>query len=457
MSLVRPPAVAGLFYSADAQALFNEVSALLDQAVQHLNPDAQAPKAIIAPHAGYVYSGAVAALAYAPLLSQRGTITRVVLLGPTHRVAVRGLALPGVQAFATPLGNVALDTVAMAAIAHLPQVVSSPEVHEQEHSLEVQLPFLQMVLGINSPWQLVPLAVGDASPDEVAQVLAMLWGGPETLVVVSSDLSHFLPYDQARAVDAQSMELLLGQQGQLNHQQACGATPINGLMPVARHYGLVPELLGFCNSGDTAGDKDRVVGYASFGFFVAHPEAAQAQSAEIGALLLAQARASIASALGQPVAEPPDAPWLHQAGACFVTLTLKGQLRGCIGSLEPPRTLLQDVQANALAAAFHDQRFEPLSLSEWEQTRLEVSLLSPLQAMAFKDEAHALAQLRPGLDGIIFAWGPHRSTFLPQVWEQLPTPEIFMSQLKQKAGLPGDFWAPDVQLFRYSVNKWKEN
>jgi AmmeMemoRadiSam system protein A len=180
-------------------------------------------------------------------------------------------------------------------------------------------------------------------------------------------------------------------------------------------------------------------------------------STERGATLLPLARAAIARTLGRSHAASATAPWLQEPGACFVTLTQQGALRGCIGSLEARRTLLADVQANAVAAALHDPRFAPLSVHELEHTEVEVSLLSPLQALAFASEAEALAQLRPGIDGVLFEFGARRSTFLPQVWEQLPDVEEFMAQLKRKAGLPADFWAEEVRLQRYTVAKWKES
>ncbi len=176
---------------------------------------------------------------------------------------VRGLALPGSDSFATPLGNIEVDQAAVAAITPLRQVVVSPAAHALEHSLEVQLPFLQSVL---NDFKLVPLAVGDATPAEVAQVLDVLWGGPETLIVISSDLSHFLPYSTAQFVDQETVQAILDLAGPLTHEQACGGTPVNGLLLAARQHRLQPQLLGICNSGDTAGDKDRVVGYASFAF-----------------------------------------------------------------------------------------------------------------------------------------------------------------------------------------------
>ena len=270
MSLIRQPAVAGAFYPGQRAALSNDVTAMLSMAHPAPEASASAPKALIVPHAGYIYSGTTAARAYACLANARKTIRRVVLLGPVHRVPVRGLALPGVNAFATPLGEVEIDQAALTQLAHLPQVVTSRAAHVQEHSLEVQLPFLQSVL---DDFKLVPLAVGDATPAEVAQVLEALWGGAETLIVISSDLSHFLTYNAAQAIDHRTVQSILALDGSLTHEQACGGTPVNGLLLAARHHHLQPHLLGLCNSGDSAGDKGRVVGYASFAFTSETPHA----------------------------------------------------------------------------------------------------------------------------------------------------------------------------------------
>jgi len=259
MPTVRPPAVAGMFYPAEADQLKHDVQQFLAGAAPH----DLLPKALIVPHAGYVYSGAIAATAYATLAACAGRIRRVVLLGPTHRVTARGLALPGVDAFDTPLGRVMLDQAAVQSIAHLPQVCVSEQVHEQEHSLEVQLPFLQSVL---HDFTLLPLAVGMASADEVAEVLEILWGGDETLIVISSDLSHFLPYDYAQRVDNKTTAEILKLHQHISHEQACGGTPINGLIVAAQRHHLTPHLLDMRNSGDTAGTRDQVVGYASFAF-----------------------------------------------------------------------------------------------------------------------------------------------------------------------------------------------
>lgn len=260
---IRPAAVAGMFYSGDRRDLAQAVDAMLASAAQ-LVPAQPVPKAIIAPHAGYIYSGPIAASVYTLLKPARARITRVVLLGPTHRVAVRGLALPEADGFATPLGTVAIDREASAAIRALPQVTVSSAAHAFEHSLEVHLPFLQTVL---EEFKLVPLAVGYAEPEQVADVLDVLWGGPETLIVISSDLSHYLNYREAQAIDRCTAEAILGLRTDITHEQACGATPVTGLNLAAQRRRLAPQLLDLRNSGDTAGDKSRVVGYGAFAFF----------------------------------------------------------------------------------------------------------------------------------------------------------------------------------------------
>ena len=263
MHAVRQPAVAGAFYPGQATTLLRDVRAMLTQAMGQIDTHAAIPKAIIVPHAGYIYSGSTAALAYARLAAARHTIRRVVLLGPAHRVPVRGLALPGDDYLATPLGELEVDQAAVAQLARLPQVVVSRAVHAQEHALEVQWPFLQSVL---DDFKLVPLVVGDANPEEVAEVLELMWGGSETVLVISSDLSHYLPYRTAQQVDGITTQAILHLDATLTHQHACGGTPINGLLLAARRHGLQPTLLGQCNSGDTAGDKNRVVGYAAIAF-----------------------------------------------------------------------------------------------------------------------------------------------------------------------------------------------
>jgi AmmeMemoRadiSam system protein B len=263
---VRPPAVAGLFYTGNPQRLRAEVAGLIAGVSAHAGDRA---KALIAPHAGYVYSGKVAASAFAVLRETAKTITRVVVIGPAHYVALRGISVPTVDAFETPLGRTSVDRDAVAAIADLPFVIEADAPHAPEHALEVELPFLQQLLG---SFHLVPLLVGDADPNDVALALRRLWGGAETLIVISSDLSHYHEYDTARRLDAATAALIeAGHWGELGSSNACGFLPIAGLLVEAARRGLKAQRLSLCNSGDTAGGRDRVVGYGAW-LFAEMPE-----------------------------------------------------------------------------------------------------------------------------------------------------------------------------------------
>jgi len=262
ISTVRPPAVAGSFYPGDPSELAGTVDALLAHAPIATGP---CPKALVVPHAGYVYSGPVAASAFARVAPYASQIERVVLVGPAHRVWVEGLVWPGAAQLATPLGTVEVD---LEAIASLPEVSPDRGAHAREHCLEVELPFLQRV----APHaKLVPLVAGHASAEEVGQALEALWGGPETLIVISSDLSHYLPYAVGRAADRHTAARILSLEPSLSGEEACGAVGINGLLWVARKKQLRLELVDLRSSGDTAGPRDEVVGY---GAFAAYEEAA---------------------------------------------------------------------------------------------------------------------------------------------------------------------------------------
>jgi MEMO1 family protein len=280
---VRPAAVAGLFYPEDPVALRSTVISLLAARSRGAAgaPARRPPKAVIAPHAGYSYSGPIAASAFAALASGAGSaagaasaagvagdasapeVRRVVLLGPSHQVPLRGLGLPGAERFATPLGMVPVDLEAAAAVDRLPQVAVRPDAHAAEHSLEVELPFLQVMLG---PFEVLPLVVGQAGAEEVAEVLELVWGGDETVLVISSDLSHYLPAAAAERMDRETAAQILALAGPLTSRQACGAVPINGLLAAARRQGLVPRQLDLRHSGDTSGDRSRVVGYGAWAF-----------------------------------------------------------------------------------------------------------------------------------------------------------------------------------------------
>src|SRR5574337_1657674 len=316
MTTARPPAVAGYFYDADPKALAGAVQRHLDGAPADPERDPERPpKALIAPHAGYVYSGSVAASAYRAIAPLRESVRRVVLLGPSHRVALRGLAAPSVDAFVTPLGPVPVDREAVDRILALPQVRVLDAAHAEEHSLEVQLPFLQTVL---ERFTLVPLSVGDATAEEVAAVLETLWGGDETLIVVSSDLSHYHDYATAQRLDEETTRAIeeLRPEG-LGRESACGRVPARGLLVAAKRHGLSARTLDVRNSGDTAGTRDRVVGYGAWAFEPRPAPARGYYGARERGLLLDVARRSLAQGLetgrGAIVSVPAHPPKLREA------------------------------------------------------------------------------------------------------------------------------------------------
>jgi hypothetical protein len=446
--------VAGSFYPEDSTALERAVAGLLAE-VPTIPQGARAPKGLIVPHAGFVYSGPIAASAYARIAGLRDVIRRVVLLGPSHRVALAGVAAPTSDAFATPLGEVPVDRAAIDSILELPQVVLHDAAHESEHSLEVQLPFLQHLL---LDFSLVPLAVGDATPDEVAEVIEKLWGGPETLIIISSDLSHYYDYETARRLDAQTSSAIesLDPVG-LSRESACGRVPASGLLVAAKRHGLQVETLDLRNSGDTAGKKNEVVGYGAYLFSSPASKACDAGAAT-GVALLGVALQSIGHGLDSGRALEVDLneydPELRRQAATFVTLRCAKVLRGCVGSLEASLPLVADVARSAFRAAFQDTRFSPLTAAELEGLQIHISVLSPLEPLVAPDEASLLLQMRPGVDGLVLRDGPRQGTFLPAVWENLKDPKDFLRALKAKAGLPADAWSADWEVQRYTTQSF---
>jgi AmmeMemoRadiSam system protein A len=358
-----------------------------------------------------------------------------------------------------PGGTVLLDTEAIAALLRLPMVGELEAAYEREHALEVHVPFLQQVLG---EFRLVPIVAGTAPPEAVAAVFDALWGGPETLIVVSTDLSHYLDYAACQRMDSDTAAAIERFDiDAINPAGACGAVPMRGLLLAARRRGMTIERLDLRNSGDTAGPRDRVVGY---GAWALHAPDASAQETMVdedvaavqalghGLIQLVRTGIALGFDTGRPADINPAAPvpaLLAAPGAAFVTLKRNGMLRGCIGSAVASRPLIVDVVQHAFNAAFRDWRFPKLALDEWAGLELSVSVLTRPLPMRFADETDLLAQLRPGIDGLIIEDTGRSALFLPSVWQDVREPRQFLMLLKQKAGMPATHFSPAFAARRF--------
>ena len=465
MPAIRPAAVAGSFYPAAPAQLQRQIAEFLGRNGQ--DGTGPSPKALIAPHAGYIYSGPIAAAAYARLAPARGRISRVVLLGPSHFVGFRGLAVSSAEGWQTQLGTVPIDRALVERLINEKLVGVLDAAHEREHSLEVQIPLLQQALG---EFALVPIAAGDAPPEAVAALLNAVWGGPETLIVISTDLSHYLDYRACQEIDSRTAAAIERfDWGALGSDSACGRVPVRGLLAVAQRRGMSIVRLDLRNSGDTAGPRDRVVGYGSWALFeragqereeeVAVDESALAA---VGPTLIELACVSIAHGLidgcPKPVAVTARLPAILSApGAVFVTLQRGGQLRGCVGSVIAQQPLIEDVADNAFKAAFKDPRFQPLRFDELDGLDLSIALLTPPAPMQFVDEPDLLVQLRPTIDGLTIEDGQHRALFLPATWRHFPDPRQFLNELKQKAGLDAEHRSPAFRASRFRTTQIRQH
>ncbi len=478
---VREAAVAGLFYPAAAKDLTAQLDTLLVKAER---VPLGKLRGLVCPHAGYEYSGPTAAIAYKQVAA--GDFDTVVVLAPSHYADFEGVSVADVEAFTTPLGKIPLSSQA-AKLAAVPPFcghpkcdVSRPSWWRQasmqvppfgedtpdtwEHSLEVQLPFLQTVL---KDFRLIPAVFGRADAAQAADALAP-FVDDRTLVIASSDLSHFYPADVADQLDASCVRAVCDLDVKwMQHEEACGKLPVLTLMHLAIQKGWKTRLLDIRNSGAATGDCSNVVGYAAVAFFEgdgpSEYERASAQklTQEDQKFLLDLARKSLNKAvrdqeqLEVPAAEVPDR--LRERGACFVTLTKKEDLRGCIGHIFACRPLYQSVLENAKHAALEDRRFSPVEAKELDQIAVEVSVLTTPRRVEYKSPDELIAKLRPGVDGVVFGLRGERSTYLPQVWEQLPDKEQFLRQLVLKAGLRASAWKdPEAAFLTYQVQAFKE-
>jgi AmmeMemoRadiSam system protein B/AmmeMemoRadiSam system protein A len=447
---IRPPAAAGRFYPDNPEELRKMVRGLLRDAS---GLDVQGTvRGLVSPHAGYIFSGIVAAAGYRQVDPSTRT---VILIGPSHRFPLKGASIPSVAAYRTPLGDVRLAKLAFR-LQKLPIFESVPEAHKMEHSLEVQLPFLQMML---KTFEIVPILVNSADPKTLAAALAPHIEN-DTLIVASTDLSHYYPYEKAVSLDRICTSAITSAEfSRMPLCEACGKQAVMTLMHIAEIKNWDAKLIDYKNSGDTAGDKDNVVGYASIAF-VDRKEGSKKMKESISIqdkkVLLRLARSAIEAKLVKDVRVemPEPSPILKEDRGCFVTLHKYGQLRGCIGTIEPAYPLVECVEKNAQNAAFRDPRFPCLSAEELPEINIEVSVLSVPERLRFRDGDDLKRQLRPNIHGVIISRGMHRSTFLPQVWEQLPDKEQFLEHLCLKGGMPANAWkdhATSVEVYQAEV------
>ncbi len=470
---VREPAVAGAFYPSDERVLKRDIERLLAKATPRPLKNL---RALVCPHAGYEYSAPIAAYSYKLLRGEH--FSTVILLGPSHHALFSGAFVSAVDAFRTPLGLIPISPKA-AAMAKIKPFTSQPDSVNYgsggpptgrdvpdtwEHSLEVQLPMLQCTL---HDFSIVPVIFGEVDPKRVAKKL-LPFLDDDTLLVASSDLSHYHPYDEAKAQDTHTVKAICDLRDDLiDDEDACGHAGIVTLIEIAKQKGWKAHLLDYRNSGDTTGDKSRVVGYAAIAFTSREarkptPVSAAVQfTPEERQMLLRLARKSVMAAAtgGEAPSDDRAAPAkFHERRACFVTLTRNGVLRGCIGSLRPEESLYQAVISRAKAAAIEDPRFDPVRPDEVDKIAIEISVLTLPEPLAFSSPRDLLEKLRPGIDGVVLSINGSTATYLPQVWEQLPDKRRFLRELSQKAGLPPDAWmSPDATVRTYQVEAFHED
>ncbi|MBE6444285.1 MAG: AmmeMemoRadiSam system protein B [Alphaproteobacteria bacterium] len=462
---IREMAVAGLFYPADMYQLDSDINGYLEHVVSDLSVR---PQIVIVPHAGYRYSAQVAAHAYKRLQPFKDKIKKVFLLGPSHQVWVNGVALSPAKQFKTPLGLVKTDEQIILELAKNKLFKFNAKAHLKEHSLEVQLPFLQKTL---DNFTIIPLLYGEANPEEIAKILEPYLEGDSSILIASADLSHYLDYATAKKVDEQTSKNIEGSLA-ITHHQSCGATAVNTAMILAKKFGLVPRLLDMANSGDVSNDKNKVVGYGSWVYenteddkvlegieleqkhlqnFARHNKKA----------LVEVVKTALDRAVNQNEYFQPERMnfnnVLFDKGASFVTLEKKGKLRGCIGSVVANKAIAVDLANNTYAAALNDSRFTPVTPDELKDISFTIALLTNFEEIQFDSVEDLLSKIKVDVDGLLIQDGERQGLFLPAVWKQIPDKQEFLTELKIKAGLSPSYWSDRVKMFRFRTVEIKND
>lgn len=438
MKKIRPTAAAGKFYTNDKK----ELLAHLDYFLQNNPADYDyKTRAVIVPHAGYMYSGQLASNGFQYIDTNAKNIF---IIGPPHYVPVRNVVLSSFEQWSTPFGEISVNQEINNDLVQKFGCEFEDEAFRDEHSIEVQVPFLQRIL---QNVKIVPILASNT--DKIKKIINYYWENPENAFVISSDLSHFYSSNEAKKIDDMTAEMIEKPDiEKFDSRQACGAVGVCALAGFAKDNGYSLIRVGMVNSGDITGDNSKVVGYGSWFLY----EGAKNTFIKeyFSKFVIDVCKKSILAVFNK---EKPDfekiPPVFRQLGACFVTLEKEGNLRGCIGSVIAHRSLIDDLIKNAQNSAFSDPRFMPLRRDEFEDLSIDVSLLSSPEKIYFKDEVDLLEQIRPFIDGIIIKDPPRQAVYLPSVWEQLPEKTTFLNSLKIKAGMPPKHFSDTFEAFRF--------
>lgn len=444
MTKIKKAAVAGAFYPDNRQDILDQISSFERNSLRDYNVF---PRAVIVPHAGYIYSGQLAVEGFQYLDKK---LKNIFIFAPAHRVAVSDMAVPSYEVFETPVGDLDVNTQIVNELQELFECQIFDEAFSEEHSIEVQLPFILYFLGSVN---IIPILVGGGDYKKVKNIIAHYWDDEENGFVISSDLSHFYPSEEAKKIDNLTAQMIeFNEVDNFHHQQACGAAGVCGLCDFARKNDFSLIRIDLKNSGEVTGDKKRVVGYGTW--LLAECSRAKFIKEHFANTVIDICSRSIEAGLKNEKFNFDDEfvylpRVLDSFGASFVTLEKDDNLRGCIGSIVAHQSLRDDLAQNAYNAAFSDPRFYPLTDEEFDDVEIAVSILSSPVKMKFSDEEELLNQIQPCRDGIIIKDGHYQAVYLPSVWEQLPEKRQFLNSLKQKAGMSPNHFSSTFEAYRF--------
>lgn len=446
MKDIKQPAVAGQFYPANKEELLLQLSSFRKKSEKHYDYNS---RAIIVPHAGYIYSGQLASNGFQYLDKK---IKNIFVIAPAHSVPVDGVAVSPHDAWLTPLDEIPLNKEIIEELKKKFECTYSEQAFRNEHAAEVQIPFIQTYF---TDVKIVPILVGFVNHNKITQIIEYYWNNPENGFVISSDLSHFYTNQDAIKIDNVTAEMIESNDiEEFNHKQACGSIGICGLIEFAKNKNYSLIRVGLTNSAEASGDTSRVVGYGSW-FLYENPKNTFIKEF-FSDFSIDICKKSIKYGLDNreliPLKEIGEIPPIfEQFGACFVTLQINEDLKGCIGSIIAHQPLITDLIHNAYNSAFSDSRFSPLTKDEFGKIDIAISLLSAPSKMTFSDETDLLNQIQPFIDGIIIKDGYHQAVYLPSVWEQLPNKTLFLNSLKQKARLSPNHFSKNFEAYRFTT------